>query len=65
MNYKIRCPHCKKKVTVSTREAITVEDRRKIIHWFMECPKCEEEIDTIPLRQPRRGNAENTRSRSA
>ena len=55
MNYKFRCPSCKKRVKVSTHDAVKFEDHGKILLSF-DCPKCENEIigQMVHLRIPRR-----------
>ncbi len=50
MNYKIFCPECKKKVKVSTHEAVKTiepfEDSHRITLTF-GCPKCNSSIEGI------------------
>lgn len=55
MNYKFRCPNCKKRVKVSTHDAVKYCFKDKILLSF-DCPKCEEEITGTMehLRMPRR-----------
>mgnify|MGYP006272982987 CR=1 FL=1 len=51
MNYKLKCSHCKKKVTVSDKYADYIaaaknaNDTEPIKFLIFECPKCEKEIE--------------------
>lgn len=43
MKYKLKCPTCKKRVKVSTHDAVKYKDTSGISFSF-DCPKCGEEI---------------------